>query len=49
MVRWLVLIGLLTGFWMKGVELGRAGFSKPFSTAPTTEVHTMDGADPFPH
>ena len=47
MVRWLVIIGLLTGFWMRGVEQGRAGFSKPLSGA--QDVHTMDGADPFPH
>ena len=44
MVRWLVIIGLLTGFWTKGAELGQ--HSKPLGTP---DVHVMDGADPFPH
>ena len=46
MVRWLVIIGLLTGFWLRGAELGKS-LSKPSVAAP--EVQTLDGADPFPH
>jgi hypothetical protein len=47
MVRWMVIIGLLTGFWMRGAALGRSGgFSMPSVAAPD---QVMDGSDPFPH
>jgi hypothetical protein len=45
MARWILLIGLVTGFWMKsGLDLG--DLDRPSGTAP--DVQVMDGADPFP-
>jgi len=44
MMRWLVLAGLIWGFWARdnGGFAGREGWSAPGT------VQTMDGGDPFP-
>jgi hypothetical protein len=46
MARWILLIGLVTGFWMKSSGMDLADFVRPSVAAP--DVQVMDGADPFP-
>jgi len=46
MVRWILMIGLMSGFWMKNAGLDRADLGLPSVAAP--DVQVMDGADPFP-
>jgi len=46
MVRWMLLIGLMAGFWMRNAGMDRSDFGMPSVAAP--DVQVMDGSDPFP-
>jgi hypothetical protein len=45
MVRWILLVGLISGFWMKNAGWG-TDLAMP--SVATHDVQVMDGADPFP-
>ena len=46
MVRWMLLVGVVLGFWLKAAGPEGAAFAMPSVAAP--DVQVMDGADPFP-
>jgi hypothetical protein len=45
MVRWMLIVGLVMGFWLKNAQ-ERGDVGMPSVAAP--EVQVMDGSDPFP-
>ena len=50
MMRWLVVLGLVWGLWIRdgGDGWGRSGQTASPVAAPAGDVQTMDGCDPFP-
>jgi hypothetical protein len=45
MVRWILLVSLVLGFWLNAGQ-DRANLGTPSVAAPDLQV--MDGSDPFP-